>query len=103
MFRNFILSAHRNVMRNKLQSVIQIASLAIGITIFTMIAFYLYDEFTVDNDNEFRDNIYRVENREGPFATQDVVPIRFGPRIKENIPEIMFMTRIFKQIGVPLV
>ena len=71
MFRNFILSAFRNLVRNKFQSIIQILSLAIGVTVFIMIGLYLYDILTLDSLNMNKDQIYRVEDHNKRFSSYD--------------------------------
>ncbi|MCP4313807.1 MAG: FtsX-like permease family protein [Bacteroidetes bacterium] len=94
MFLIFLKSAYRNMVRNWVQSLIQILSLAIGLTVFSMIALFLYDELTVDRSNENLDQIYRIENRHANSNNKGAVSYHMGPVIQENIPEIKHMTRI---------
>lgn len=103
MLINYIKSAHRNVIRNKVQSLIQIVSLSLGIAVFSLVAFYLYDEFTVERSNPFFTEIYRVELPNNPWEPPDRVRIPMGPFIVDNIPEIRHMTRVRYQPKVPVV
>ncbi len=100
MFRNFIISAFRNLVQNKVQSIIQIFSLTIGLTIFAMITLYLYDELTVDRSNEHFEQIYRLENRERTSGSRDAVSSAMGPIILQNIPDVLNMTRIRYETGI---
>lgn len=93
MFRNFLISALRNLQNNKFQSLIQILSLAVGLTVFSMIALYLYDELTVDAANKDSERIFRIENLNA-VGTNTAIPYALGPFLQENIPEIRHMTRI---------
>ncbi len=100
--RNYIKSAHRNVLRNKVQSVIQILSLAIGLTVFTLVALYLYDELTVDRNIPHFRQVYRVETPELEWLASDVVPLPLGPEIEKLVPEISHMTRIRYNHSIPV-
>lgn len=67
MFRNYVITALRNVIRNRIQSLIQVISLVIGITAFILIGLYARNELRYDRFNENYDRIYRLEfgNRVG--------------------------------------
>jgi len=66
MFRNYLISALRNIIRNRVQSVIQVISLVIGITAFILIGLYARNELRVDRFNENFDRIYRLEFENQP-------------------------------------
>jgi len=102
MFRNFIFSAHRNVIRNKVQSIIQVLSLAIGITIFSLITLYLYDEYSVERNNRYFKDIYRVEDHGFNTGGVDVVPVALASYIEGQVPEIKALTRINMQKNIPI-
>ena len=67
MFRNYLKTALRKIVRNRIQSVIQVISLVIGITAFILIGLYARNELRYDRFNENFDRIYRLEfgNRVG--------------------------------------
>ena len=102
MFLNFIFSAHRNVIRNKVQSIIQVLSLAIGITIFSLITLYLYDEYSVERNNKYFKDIYRVEDHGFNTGGVDVVPVALASYIEGQVPEIKALTRINMQKDIPI-
>ncbi|KPL14909.1 MAG: hypothetical protein AMS26_09130 [Bacteroides sp. SM23_62] len=94
MFKNFFLTAHRNIVRNKMQSAIQVASLSIGIAAAVLIGLYARYELNYDRFNEKFDRIYRVE-----FGDQVGMPSAIGHQIKQQIPEVENVVRLVNWIG----
>jgi putative ABC transport system permease protein len=94
MIRSYFIIAIRYILRNKIQSVIQIASLAIGITAIILIGLYVDHELSYDKFNEKIDRIYRLEYGEfvGQFSA-------IGHQIKENIPEVDNVVRMLNWGG----
>ncbi|NOR13974.1 MAG: hypothetical protein GQ545_12040, partial [Candidatus Aminicenantes bacterium] len=60
MLLNYIKTAFRNIRRNKLYSVLNIAGLAIGVTCCLLILLYVQDELSYDRFHEKADRIFRV-------------------------------------------
>jgi putative ABC transport system permease protein len=60
MFKNYLKTAWRNLMKNKVFSFINILGLTIGITVCMMIFLFIMNEFSVDNFHSNGKNIYRV-------------------------------------------
>ncbi len=60
MIKNYFKIALRNLMRNKLYSLINIVGLAIGITACILIMLYVQSELSYDTFHEKADRIYRV-------------------------------------------
>lgn len=94
MIVSYIRSAHRNAIRNKVQSIIQVLSLSIGLAIFTLVVIYLYDEYTVERSNPVMKQVYRVEMPGLGVDAQDVIPFTIGPELEAEISEIKHMTRL---------
>lgn len=94
MLRSNLKLALRNLVRNRLQSVIQILSLSVGLTVFSMVALYLYDEQTVDRSNPMYDQVYRIQKKI-KVSNIDVVNFPMGPVILDKVPVIRDMTRIY--------
>lgn len=67
MLRNYLIIAFRNLLKNKVFSVINILSLSVGIACCSILALYLQDELNYDRHFEDSDRIFRVttEIREG--------------------------------------
>ncbi|MES2110882.1 MAG: ABC transporter permease [Bacteroidota bacterium] len=97
MIKNFIITALRNLRRNKIFSFINVFGLAVGLTCCMLISAYLYKELTYDTYPVNADQIYRVElHSNSGDATADFpnVDIAVGPGIKNAFPEVTDVTRI---------
>ena len=94
MFRNYFITAIRNILRNKIQSFIQVLSLSIGITSAILIGMYAWHEFTYDRYNEKLDRIYRLQ-----WGDQVSLPSAFGHQIKQEIPEVENVVRMVNWAG----
>lgn len=97
MFRNYFITAFRNLIRNKIQSIIQVISLAIGITASILIGLYAKHEFSYDKFNKKMERIYRVE-----FGDQVGLWPAIGHQIKQEIPEVENVVRIVNWGGKEL-
>jgi putative ABC transport system permease protein len=91
MLRNYIITSVRSLMRSKGFSIINIAGLAVGLAIFSLISFYVYHELSFDRYHKNADRIYRVvENlrTENELLFQSVSSPPMGPRLLKDFPEI---------------
>ena len=61
MLRSNFIIAIRYVLRNRLQSIIEIFSLTVGMTVLIQIGLYVDHELSYDKFNEKIDRIYRLE------------------------------------------
>ena len=89
MLRNYFITAFRYIIRNKIQSFIQVLSLAIGITAVITIGLFVDNELSYDKFNKKIDRIYRLEF--GDFAGN---PSAVGHNIKDNFSEVENIVRI---------
>ena len=64
MFKNYFITALRNLWRNKVFSVINIVGLAFGITCSLLILLWVQDEYGVDSLHKNRDQLYVVYERQ---------------------------------------
>ena len=60
MFKSYLKIAWRNLMKNKIFSLINITGLTIGITVCMMIFLFIMNEFSVDRFHKNSDLMYRV-------------------------------------------
>ncbi|MCK8492702.1 ABC transporter permease [Spirosoma sp. RP8] len=60
MLRNYLKIAFRNLIRNKVFSIINLLGLSTGITVCLMIFLFISNEFSVDNFHKNGKSIYRV-------------------------------------------
>ena len=77
MIKNYLKVAWRNLVKNKVFSLINILGLTIGITVCMMIFLFIMNEFSVDKFHEKGKNIYRVMR--GYDVTKERVPYLSGP------------------------
>ena len=77
MFRNYIKIAFRNLVKNKVYSLINITGLAIGITATILIGLWMTDELNYNNHFENYDTIAQVlqtETYNGKTETSEAIP-----------------------------
>jgi putative ABC transport system permease protein len=91
MIRNYIKSAYRSLLKNKVYGAINILGLTVGIACCLLISLYVRDEVSYDNFFKDSDRIYRVAlERVYPTNTRffGSSPVNMAPTLKENYPEI---------------
>jgi putative ABC transport system permease protein len=98
MLRNYFKVAYRNLIRNKLYSIISIFGLGIGIACCLLIYLYVSSEFSFDRFHADAGNIYRIihtedETGEFPEGTESTAGV-LQPTIDGVFPEIIGTTRI---------
>ncbi|HSZ85165.1 MAG TPA: ABC transporter permease [Puia sp.] len=99
MFKNYFITAIRNLQRNKIYSGINVLGLSFGLATAMLIILYVKDELSYDRFNEKKDQIYRItaqmldEKGHEVFKSgkTSMVP---GPAFKQDIPEINECVRI---------
>ena len=102
MIRNYFKIALRNLVKNKVYSFINIGGLAVGITIFSLISLYVYDEMSFDNSHKKADSIVRLVHHaawEGREVHHAVTSAAFAPALKAEFAEIKEAVRIVPEGG----
>ena len=97
MFKNYFKTAWRNLRKNKVYSIINIAGLAIGMAACIVILLFVFYEKSFDRFHT--KNIYRlneVQKFPGMVASQKVALSMFpmGPTMKDEFPEIRNYTHV---------
>ncbi len=102
MIRNYIVLALRNMMRDKVYSVINILGLSFGVACCLLLALYIQDEASYDKHHRGIDDLYMVTSLMGENADKTMYttspPIVWG--IKDELPEIENVTRLVNPPGV---
>jgi putative ABC transport system permease protein len=100
MIRNYLLIAWRNLLKNKVFSLINIMGLAIGIAIFVVTMQYVFFERSYDKQYRYADRMFRVTVdgfEEGKLSWQDAESYyASAPALKAKYPEIEGYARIFQ-------
>jgi ABC-type antimicrobial peptide transport system permease subunit len=91
MIKNYLKTAWRNLVRNRLYSVINIGGLAIGMAVSFMLLLYVYNEFSFDKFNTNSDRLYEVLRNQpsnGELMTGTATPIPLAPALIKDFPEL---------------
>jgi len=97
VFKNYFKTAFRNLARNKIYSVINIAGLSIGLACAMLIMLYVKDEVSFDRFHKDVNNIYRVvskSNQQGQEKEMSSTGFIQGPRFTKNVPGIQSFVRV---------
>ena len=96
MWKNYLTVAVRNLLRQKVYSLINIAGLAAGMACAVLILLWVQDELSYDRFHQNADQLYRVE-QDQHYAEDtyhaNVTPFPAGPAFEVEIPEIAVATR----------
>ena len=100
MFKNYIITSWRNLLRNKVFSFINILGLAVGLAVGFLIYQYVQVERSYDKFHANADRIYRVPiaysgsfSSIRPSATNHPA---IGPAMKADFPEVEDYTRLVR-------
>lgn len=97
MLINYFKTAFRNLARNKIYSVINIAGLSIGLACAMLIMLYVKDEVSFDRFHKNVNNIYRIvskSNQQGQEKEMSTTGFLQGPRFTQNVPGIKSFVRV---------
>ncbi len=98
MFRNFLITAIRNLMRHKSSALINLIGLAVGLAATIIIFLYINHELSYDKFHDNFDRIYRINillEMSGDHSVR--APVTDGtmpPLLKDAVPGIDAVTRI---------
>jgi putative ABC transport system permease protein len=97
MFQKYFQVALRNVLKNRVFSIINITGLAIGLACCLLIAAWLSDELGFDRYPRQANEIYRVGvqlSQNGGIADYPDVDVAVGAGMKDAIPQVLASTRL---------
>ncbi len=98
MIRNYFKIAWRNLLQNKILSIINLLGLSIGIAAVLLIGIYINNEYGYDDFHNNGSNLYRVgfkswQNGKLIQSGEQFIS-EFGPDAKNELPEIESFLRI---------
>jgi len=107
MFKNYFITAWRNLKKYKFISFINLAGLTVGFTCCLLISLYELNELSFDQFNPKAHQIYRVTRK---FYSQNgvenlhlsAVAPPFGPLLQNTFPDIQKVTRLLPNGVTPL-
>ncbi len=100
MLKNYLKTAWRNMLRNKVNSILNISGLAIAMACVIMIALYVrdelsYDRFFANADHIFQLNEVITDNGVASTTGGNTAP-GVGPALKELYPEVESYARVYR-------
>lgn len=105
MFKNFLLVATRNFLRQRFYSLINVLGLTTGLASALFIILWITDERRVDAGFNDSERLYRIVSNlrmtDAEILTWDVTPGPLGESILETVPEVELMVRTMNN-GNPL-
>jgi len=87
MFKNYFKTAWRNLIKNKIYSLINIGGLAVGTAVSMLIGLWMYDELSANTHFKNYDSLYQVimhQSNEGDISTNWVTPFPMGDELKSK-------------------
>lgn len=97
MFRNYLRTAFRNMLKQKGVSLIHLIGFSMGLACVLFILLWVRDELSYDRFHEKADNLYRVL-----LGTGSPTFTPLAPALREELPEAIEATR-YRPIGPRLV
>ena len=94
MFKHHLKIICRNILSNKLHSILNIAGLAVGISSFILILLYVNHELTFDRFHKNFNNIYKLT-----LGNSFYTMAPFAVVLKDKLPDIEKIARIDFQMG----
>jgi putative ABC transport system permease protein len=99
MFKLNLKIALRNLWKNKISSFINVIGLAIGLAACLMLLIYVSYEWNFDKQAGNAGNIYKMmtnlrEDNGKVFMTFDGTTTALGPLVKQEIPEVKYISRM---------
>ena len=97
MLKNYFKTAWRNLQRNKIYSLINIAGLSLGLASAMLIMLYVKDDVSFDRFHKNVSHIYRVVSKSKHNGTEQknsITGFLQGPRFTQNVPGIQSFVRL---------
>lgn len=99
MLKNYLKIAWRNLLSNKLFSMINVFGLSVGMTCCMLLLLYILSEVSFDKHHEFVNDLYllRSENTQSNGEKMDNprAPAPYSQAVKAEFPEVVQVTRLW--------
>ncbi len=101
MFRNYLITAYRSILRGKYYTLINISGLAVGIASCVLILLFISHELSYDKYHTKADRVYRLYI-EGKFGDNRIASSKTAAPIKDafeqEIAEVEQITRLMEMV-----
>lgn len=95
MFKNYLKTAWRNMLHNKVYSTLNIAGLAAGMAVALLIGFWIYSQYTYDRFLSSYDQLYQLKlnfYHSGEIRTQSGSSLPVVEELRNNYPEVKYVS-----------
>ena len=99
MIKNFFLTAWRNLVKNKINTLLNVTGLAIGVVVCLLIGVWLQRELSYDNFHPGSNDIFRIVNTfksESETFSQAPSGIALGAQLPKQLPVVKAACRVFR-------
>ncbi|MBN1271111.1 MAG: ABC transporter permease [Candidatus Aminicenantes bacterium] len=108
MFKNYLKIVLRNLKKNKIYTVINLAGLAVGMTAFILIFFHIRYELSYDGFHEKGERVYRIIRQYSRNVIKNTpeelyiggTPAPLAPYLVQTYPEVLAGTRVGEVNGI---
>jgi ABC-type antimicrobial peptide transport system permease subunit len=90
MLKNYFKIAFRNILRNKIYSIINIGGLAVGMAVALLIGLWIWDELSANKHHKNYNTLYQVmmhQTFDGQRGSQTALPYPIGEELKAKYPD----------------
>ncbi|MBR9999334.1 MAG: ABC transporter permease [Cyclobacteriaceae bacterium] len=97
MIKNLLTISIRNILKDRIYSLINLLGLTVGITCSLFLVFFVMDELSYDRFHENKEDVYRVVTQITEVDNQftwAVAQIPFAPAVKKDYPEVTAYARL---------
>src|SRR5579872_2058159 len=103
MFKSYLKTAWRSLLRHKGASLVKISGLAIGMTCCMLILVYINDELSYDRQFARYEDIYRVnfvKHGDGETRVMAGSCNAVGPAIEKDVSQVEAVGRLYNRSGI---
>ncbi|HKH62145.1 MAG TPA: ABC transporter permease [Flavitalea sp.] len=97
MFKNYLKTAIRNILKNKVVSFINITGLSLGMAGAVLLILNIQYELSFDQFHQQKNTIFKAYNKDivnGKLECWSITPPPLAPALKQEYPEIKEFTRV---------
>jgi len=103
MFKNYLKTAYRSLLRYKGATLIKLTGLALGMACCMLIVVYINDELSYNRFNTNYRDVYRVnfiKHGDGENRIMANTPITAGAVIVKDLPQVASTARLYQRSGI---
>ncbi|RFM26319.1 ABC transporter permease [Deminuibacter soli] len=97
MFRNYLKTAWRSLLKNRFYSLLNISGLTVGLAVGMLILLWVQNEMSYDRFHAKASNIYSLQNMVGTGTSRQIWTVTTAPiaeMAKKELPEVKDMVRL---------